>query len=92
MDSMVMCCAHIPAGNPLPSIIHKVVCQQELGPGRVVLVGDVHGCYEELQQLLQQVQLRHGYDNLMFVGDLVNKGPKSQQVGHPSAEHVIAVL
>jgi hypothetical protein len=57
-----------------------------------VLVGDVHGCYDELQQLLQQVQLRHGHDNLIFVGDLVNKGPKSQQVGFFPAQPVTAAV
>jgi hypothetical protein len=43
-------------------------------------VGDVHGCYDQLVELLQKVQYKPRHDNLILVGDLVNKGPKSQQV------------
>jgi Icc-related predicted phosphoesterase len=57
------------------------VKQQQLGPGRLLVVGDVHGCLDELQQLLQTVDYKQGSDNLVFVGDLVNKGPKSAEVG-----------
>lgn len=42
-------------------------------------IGDVQGCFDELQQLLKNV----GYtksDRLWFVGDLVNRGPKSREV------------
>lgn len=42
-------------------------------------IGDVQGCFDELQHLLKNV----GYtksDRLWFVGDLVNRGPKSLQV------------
>uniref|UniRef100_A0A383VP43 Calcineurin-like phosphoesterase domain-containing protein n=1 Tax=Tetradesmus obliquus TaxID=3088 RepID=A0A383VP43_TETOB len=69
-----------PSGNPLPSVVHQVVQQQQLGPGRLLLVGDVHGCLDELQQLLLEVGFKRGIDNLVFVGDLVNKGPKSAEV------------
>lgn len=62
-------------------MVHQVVQQQQLGPGRLLLVGDVHGCLDELQQLLQEVDFKRGSDNLVFVGDLVNKGPKSAEVG-----------
>jgi bis(5'-nucleosyl)-tetraphosphatase (symmetrical) len=42
-------------------------------------IGDVQGCFDELRHLLKSV----GYtksDRLWFVGDLVNRGPKSLQV------------
>lgn len=42
-------------------------------------VGDVHGCYDQLVELLRKVQYKPRHDNLILVGDLVNKGPKSQQ-------------
>jgi hypothetical protein len=48
-------------------------------PAQYILIGDVHGCIDELQLLLQQ--LRVGRDErLVFVGDLVAKGPDSQSV------------
>jgi hypothetical protein len=41
---------------------------------RFVFVGDVHGCLEELDELLTEVAPRAG-DRLFFVGDLVDRGP-----------------
>lgn len=43
--------------------------------GRVLIVGDVHGCYDELDELLQKY--RKPGDTVILAGDIVNKGPKS---------------
>jgi bis(5'-nucleosyl)-tetraphosphatase (symmetrical) len=43
-------------------------------------IGDVQGCYDELKKLLVEVGFRRGRDKLWFVGDLVNRGPKSLEV------------
>jgi bis(5'-nucleosyl)-tetraphosphatase (symmetrical) len=43
-------------------------------------IGDVQGCYDELRELLARVGFRRGRDKLWFVGDLVNRGPKSLEV------------
>ncbi|MFC7153936.1 metallophosphoesterase [Halomarina halobia] len=46
---------------------------------RIVVVGDVHGCYDELLDLLDL--LDPGEDDLLvFVGDLIRKGPDSRAV------------
>ncbi len=46
---------------------------------RTVVVGDIHGCYDELLALVESVGLGES-DRLVAVGDLVTKGPKSREV------------
>ena len=40
-------------------------------------IGDIQGCYDELQQLLKAINFKSDSDTLWFTGDLVNRGPKS---------------
>jgi hypothetical protein len=44
--------------------------------GRTVIVGDVHGCAAELEALLDRIAFSMG-DRLVFVGDLIARGPDS---------------
>ena len=45
---------------------------------RTIFIGDVHGCREELAELLREAMLgTPGEDRVIFVGDLVDKGPDS---------------
>lgn len=41
------------------------------------VIGDVQGCYDELQLLLQKINFDIQKDKLIFAGDIINKGPKS---------------
>ncbi|MGJ8525636.1 Bis(5'-nucleosyl)-tetraphosphatase symmetrical [Halomonadaceae bacterium LMG 33818] len=43
----------------------------------VYAVGDVHGCADELEALLNKVDFSPSKDTLWLVGDLINRGPRS---------------
>ena len=46
---------------------------------RTIVVGDVHGCIDELESLLARAGWQRG-DRLVLVGDIVAKGPDSASV------------
>ena len=43
-------------------------------------IGDLQGCYDPLQRLLERIQFAPAHDTLWLVGDLVNRGPQSLEV------------
>lgn len=64
----------------------NLTCNPSLDPSdhqkkRIIFVGDVHGHLRSLKALLHKLQFdeKNG-DHLVFVGDLVNKGPDSAGV------------
>ena len=67
-------------GNAKPLRAHKTLSFYPSQTGRLIVVGDVHGCAVELADLLHELHFDLGIDKLVFVGDLVNKGPRSRQV------------
>ena len=46
---------------------------------RTIVVGDIHGCYDELMELMDKVNLGDR-DRVVSVGDLITKVPKSNEV------------
>ncbi len=47
--------------------------------GRLIAIGDIHGCHQEFAELLERLSLTKD-DRLVLVGDLVNRGPDSCKV------------
>jgi bis(5'-nucleosyl)-tetraphosphatase (symmetrical) len=43
----------------------------------VYVIGDLQGCYDDLQRLLEHIHFDKTVDSLWFTGDLVNRGPQS---------------
>ena len=46
---------------------------------RTIVVGDIHGCFDELTDLLDLIKLQKD-DRVVAVGDLITKGPKDREV------------
>lgn len=51
---------------------------------RTVVIGDIHGCYNELQKLMIELEENQAYnkntDRLVFLGDYIDRGNNSQKV------------
>lgn len=46
---------------------------------RTIVIGDIHGCYDELLELLEKISFDTN-DRVVAVGDLIVKGEKNRQV------------
>ncbi|MFW5690982.1 MAG: metallophosphoesterase [Chloroflexota bacterium] len=45
---------------------------------RTFVIGDIHGCYAELLDLLEKAGVTR-YDHIISLGDIINRGPQSQE-------------
>lgn len=51
--------------------------------GRIFAIGDIHGCFNELQVLINFLKKEQGLthdDQLIFLGDYIDRGPNSSKV------------
>jgi len=46
---------------------------------RTIIIGDIHGCFDELTDLIDLIGLDEA-DRIVAVGDLIVKGPKNREV------------
>lgn len=69
-------------GLTLPPRSHMVISDEEIGNRPILIVGDIHGCYDELQSLISEAQHIGNTADIyfIFVGDMLNKGPKNREV------------
>jgi predicted phosphodiesterase len=84
---------------PMPSIMHDNLerilpdlaaaeevkdDEQQQRRKRILIIGDVHGCIDELQSLIQKSTQEHNngisFLAIVLVGDLCDKGPQSAKV------------
>ena len=65
---------------PLPKQCHVTLNDDLVGDKAVFIIGDVHGCFDELMELMQIARTVERNILFVLVGDLVNKGPKSVEV------------
>ena len=61
------------------SVCHSATLDESLLPShsngrRLIFIGDVHGCIDELRRLLDKTKYDSKTDHVVFVGDLVHKG------------------
>ena len=74
-----------------PAVV-KLNCPQSPFPrpqdrkGRIIAIGDVHGCADEFETLLGRLALTR-HDRVVLVGDLVNRGPDSARVLELARRH-----
>lgn len=51
---------------------------------RTIVIGDVHGCYDELKELIStleaEAEYKKGIDKLVFLGDYIDRGDDSRLV------------
>src|SRR5208283_3799715 len=54
--------------------------------GRLIAIGDIHGCHLEFAEMLERLALERD-DRLVLLGDLVNRGPDSCKVIDLAQKH-----
>lgn len=62
-----------------PYLVDAAIERARQNQPRVIAIGDVHGCIDELKALLKKCDYHPG-DAIVFLGDLVCKGPDSLSV------------
>jgi serine/threonine protein phosphatase 1 len=47
---------------------------------RTFAIGDIHGCFEKLVELIGKIPIDGARDRLLFIGDYIDRGPDSFEV------------
>lgn len=71
----------------------------EIETGRLLAIGDIHGCYREFCAVLDCLAPDLTHDYLVILGDLIDRGPDSYEVvqkarqlqAHYGTDHVIVL-
>lgn len=49
-------------------------------PNRLFAIGDIHGCFDSLKELIENNIRLTQFDRLVFLGDYIDRGDKSKEV------------
>ena len=52
------------------------------------VIGDVHGCFQEMQQLIRRIEEKDRYARFIFVGDFIDRGPAVMETLEWAMKHV----
>jgi len=47
---------------------------------KIFAIGDIHGCFDKLQKLVQKLPVDQQLDTLVFIGDYIDRGSSSKEV------------
>lgn len=47
---------------------------------RLFVISDIHGCLDHFQQLLKKINYKPNVDEIILLGDYIDRGPKSKEV------------
>ncbi len=47
---------------------------------KLFAIGDIHGCFNNLMELIENLPFDRQRDTLVFLGDYINRGPQSREV------------
>ncbi|WEK53466.1 MAG: metallophosphoesterase family protein [Candidatus Cohnella colombiensis] len=47
---------------------------------RIIMISDIHGCIDQLNQMLHLIDYNSIHDQLILLGDFVDRGPNSKEV------------
>lgn len=71
----------------MSEIYSPIKCFTQNTQGRDFVIGDIHGCFEQLERALKDHDFNPESDRCFAVGDLVDRGPHSEQaltwLAHP---------
>lgn len=54
------------------------------------VIGDVHGCYDKMIQLVNKIESRDADAKIIFVGDFVDRGPDTMKCIRWAMDHITA--
>jgi serine/threonine protein phosphatase 1 len=47
---------------------------------KIFAIGDIHGCFDQLQRLIKNLAIDKQYDTLLFIGDYIDRGSSVKEV------------